>query len=107
MTAVRKMPLAPLVGCFGVFVTMGLLVSTLGPLLPGIRAEFGVGPQDAGLLVSAVPLGCIAGTLIVLFFLNRRFHARVLLAATGVTMAVGLVGAGPPPPAGGWCAGRW
>ncbi|GAA1700066.1 hypothetical protein GCM10009765_56860 [Fodinicola feengrottensis] len=76
--------------------TMGLLVSTLGPLLPGIRAEFGVGPQDAGLLVSAVPLGCIAGTLIVLF-LNRRFHARVLLAATGVTMAVGLVGAATTP----------
>jgi MFS family permease len=75
---------------------MGLLVSTLGPLLPSIRQEFGIGPQAASTLVSAVPLGCIAGTLVVLF-LNRRFRARVLLAATGVTLAVGLTGAALAP----------
>jgi fucose permease len=93
LTAVRTraLPLAPLIGCFGIFVTMGLLISTLGPLLPAIRGEFNLGPQAASTLVSAVPLGCVAGTLLILF-LNRRFRARVLLAAAALTLAVGLAG---------------
>lgn len=98
LTAVRTraLPLAPLIGCFGIFVTMGLLISTLGPLLPAIRREFTLGPQAASTLVSAVPLGCIAGTLLILF-LNRRLRARVLLAGAALALAVGLAGTAVAP----------
>lgn len=84
------MPLAPLIGCFVTMVAMGLLISALGPLLPVIRDEFHVGPQAAGFLVAANPLGCIAGTLLSMV-LSHRFAARWLLAGTAVTLALGLL----------------
>ncbi|WP_163509954.1 MFS transporter [Fodinicola acaciae] len=90
------MPPAPLVGCFATMVAMGLLISALGPLLPVIRGEFQIGPQLAGFLVAGNPLGCIAGTLLSML-LSHRIAARWLLVGTGLTLALGLLGAALAP----------
>jgi len=70
---------------------MGLLVSSLGPLLPGLQDRFGTGPTAAGVLVAAVPLGGLAGVLLS-FVLVDRVPVRALLTGCCAAMAAGMAG---------------
>jgi FHS family glucose/mannose:H+ symporter-like MFS transporter len=70
---------------------MGLLVSSLGPLLPGIRSEFSLDAVSAGILLASVPTGGLVGILLGML-VAHRVDTRVLLGAACGTLAVGQVG---------------
>jgi fucose permease len=78
-------------GSFLTLFVLGLLVSSIGPLLPGLRSEFDVGPAAAGLLVASVPTGGLAGVLLSTV-IARRLDTRVLLALACGALALGQLG---------------
>jgi fucose permease len=77
---------------------LGLLVSSLGPLLPALRSAFDVGPAAAGTLVASVPTGGLAGVLLTMV-VARRYDTRVLLAFSCGALALGQLGTALAP---GW-----
>jgi fucose permease len=78
-------------GSFLTMLVLGLLVSSLGPLLPALRDAFGVGPAAAGVLVASVPTGGLFGVLLSAV-MARRYDTRTLLAGACGALAVGQLG---------------
>lgn len=76
---------------FVLLFSMGLLISSYGPLLPDIRAEFGVGTVATGVLVAAVPTGATAAIL-ACAGLERLVSTRRLLYLSSALLASGLAG---------------
>ncbi|MBA3278682.1 MAG: MFS transporter [Geodermatophilaceae bacterium] len=85
------LPRAVLAGCFAVLVTMGLLASSYGPLLPLIREQFSLSSVETGFLVSALPAGSIVA-IIACARLETRVSARLLLQGSCAFLVVGLSG---------------
>lgn len=85
-------------GSFLTLLVLGLLVSSLGPLLPGLRASFDLGPAAAGVLLASVPAGGLFGVLLSMAF-ARRVDTRILLAVACGALALGQVGTALAP---GW-----
>ncbi len=86
--AVRPVPLNPLL--FLVFIFYLNLTSrvTLGPVLPIIEGELGIGHGEAGALFALVQIGYCAGLLVSGFASSRWTHRRLILVST---TALGLV----------------
>ncbi|MGW2636973.1 MFS transporter [Streptomyces sp. NPDC001348] len=76
--------------CVG-FILIGMLQALYGPAVPGLRAEYDIGPSSAGLGLSLHFTGGVAG---VLGFgaLHSRTTNRALLAASYGLMAAGGAG---------------
>jgi FHS family glucose/mannose:H+ symporter-like MFS transporter len=91
-----RLPAPAVAGSFLVMLVMGLLVSSLGPLLPEIRASFDVGPAAAGVLLSMVPTGGLLGVLLATS-VSRRYDTRVLLAGACGALALGQLGTAASP----------
>jgi len=85
------LPRAVLAGCFTLMVTMGLLASSYGPLLPVIQDRFSVGAVATNKQVSGLPAGAIVA-IIVCAWLKGRVSTRLLLQSSCVFLVVGLVG---------------
>lgn len=85
------LPRPALAGCIALMVTMGLLASSYGPLLPLLRERFDVTAVDTGWLVSALPAGATIAIL-----LGTRcdvvLGARRLLQIGALLLVAGLVG---------------
>jgi FHS family glucose/mannose:H+ symporter-like MFS transporter len=78
-------------GAFLTMLVLGLLVSSLGPLLPALRVAFGAGPAAAGVLVASVPTGGLFGVLLSAA-VARRYDTRTLLAGASAALALGQLG---------------
>jgi fucose permease len=79
------------VRCVVVFGLLGLFQSTLGPLIPVVRDDNGLGAATAGLLVS----GFFAGSMVSIVIggvLPEHRARRHLVVAPGVLLAVGAAG---------------
>ncbi|MDQ3476225.1 MAG: MFS transporter [Actinomycetota bacterium] len=85
------LPRAVLAGCFAVLVTMGLLASSYGPLLPLLREQFSLSSVETGFLVSALPAGSIVA-IIACARLQARVSTRLLLQGSCGFLVVGLSG---------------
>ncbi|MGD9695082.1 MAG: sugar MFS transporter [Thermoleophilia bacterium] len=98
------LPRRVVVAGFVLLFSMGLLISSFGPLLPDIRDEFGVGTVATGVLVASIPTGATIGIL-ACAALDARVPARALLRASGVLLAVGMAGLALAPSWPGLLAG--
>lgn len=78
------------------FLTNGLLISSLLPRYPEVKEAFGLSNTQFGLMVIAVPVGAIvaAGAAAPLI---RRFGARWVTAVGSILIAAAMVGAGLSP----------
>jgi len=72
-------------------VSMGLLASSYGPLLPVIQDRFSVSSFETGVLVSTLPAGSIAA-IILCAWAQHRVSARLLLQVSCGFLVLGLVG---------------
>jgi MFS family permease len=79
------------------FVLAGVTVAALGPRLPAVKAELGIGTATIGLLVAGATVGGIAGLLISTPVL-RRFGSRggVTLSLLAVAAAMAAMGVAVP-----------
>ena len=73
------------------FLVLGALASVLGPTLPRLRAEHGLGPAAASWLPAVFSAGSAVGVGLAGYLRCRHALAPVLTAGT-VTLAVGCVG---------------
>lgn len=85
------LPKAVLAGCFTLMVTMGLLASSYGPLLPVIRDQFSVTSVQTGFLVSALPAGATFAIL-TCAGLQSLLSTRLLLQGSCLFLVGGLIG---------------
>ena len=76
---------------FVTFTTLGVLYATLGPAIPEIREDFGVGAAVAGLVVSAQFAGAMTG-IVASGVLERRFSTGLRLVTGLALMAGGTLG---------------
>ncbi len=75
---------------FVTFATLGVLYATLGPAIPEIRDDFGVGAAAAGLVVSAQFAGAMTGIAASGLF-ERRVRTAMRLVAGLALMAGGTL----------------
>lgn len=76
--------------CAG-FVLIGALQSLYGPVIPALRADFGLSPTSAGLALSAHFIGGVTGVL-VFDRVHGRVGNRLLLGTSYALMALGSAG---------------
>jgi FHS family glucose/mannose:H+ symporter-like MFS transporter len=83
------------------FLSIGGLYSLYGPIIPTLRAAFGIGTVAAGLALSAHFVGAMAGIVCWVVGESRLGSRRSLLVATGMAIAgaVGFASATRWPPA--------
>lgn len=76
--------------CLGLL-TFGIVLTTLGSVLPSIIERFGIDKAQAGTLFLLMTLGILAGSLVFGPLVDRYGHKGILLAAT-VLIFAGLEG---------------
>ena len=76
--------------CVGILV-VGIVVTTLGAVLPSIIERMGLDRTEAGSLLSLMTLGILAGSLVFGPVVDRRGY-KGMLAAGVVLIAMGLEG---------------
>ncbi|MCX5051927.1 MFS transporter [Streptomyces sp. NBC_00201] len=81
---------AAVASCVG-FVLIGMLQALYGPVVPGLREEFGLSPSGAGLGLSLHFTGGVVGVL-AFNAIHSRISNRALLAASYGLMAAGAAG---------------
>jgi fucose permease len=89
--AATRLATPAIVGSFLTLLVLGLLVSSIGPLLPALRESFDVGPAAAGVLLASVPTGGLFGVLLSMTF-ARRYDTRLLLTVACGALALGQLG---------------
>ncbi|HEY0970773.1 MAG TPA: MFS transporter [Gemmatimonadales bacterium] len=78
------------VACLGML-TFGIVLTTLGAVLPSLVERFGMGKADAGSLFLVMSLGILAGSLVFGPIVDRRGYRGMLLLAMAL-IALGLEG---------------
>ena len=78
------------VACLGML-TFGIVLTTLGSLLPSLVARFGIGKGDAGALFTLMSFGILVGSLVFGPIVDRRGYKSMLLIAVAL-IALGLEG---------------
>ena len=78
------------VACLGML-TFGIVLTTLGSLLPSLVARFGIGKGDAGALFTLMSFGILVGSLLFGPVVDRRGYKSLLLLAVAL-IAAGLEG---------------
>ena len=78
------------VACLGML-TFGIVLTTLGSVLPSLVARFGIGKADAGALFVLMSFGILVGSLLFGPIVDRRGYKSMLLLAVAL-IAVGLEG---------------
>jgi FHS family glucose/mannose:H+ symporter-like MFS transporter len=76
--------------CLGLL-TFGIVLTTLGSVLPSIMVRFGIDKAEAGSLFLLMTFGILAGSLVFGPLVDRYGYKGILLAATAV-VALGLEG---------------
>ena len=76
--------------CLGML-TFGIVLTTLGSVLPSIIERFGIDKAQAGALFVLMTLGIIAGSLVFGPMVDRYGYKGILLAATAL-IVIGLEG---------------
>jgi len=59
------------IGYFGLFLTLGAVIASLGPTLPTLAANVGVGMAGIGILFTARSLGYLTGSVFGGVFYDR------------------------------------
>jgi fucose permease len=97
MTASAATPVATtdrrtlfVVSCLGML-TFGIVLTTLGSLLPSLVARFGIGKADAGALFVLMSFGILVGSLVFGPIVDRRGYKSMLFIAIAL-IALGLEG---------------
>ncbi len=76
------------IGYFGLFLTLGAVIASLGPTLPTLAANVGVGMAGIGILFTARSLGYLTGSVFGGVFYDRvqghRLMIVFLIAAAGL-----------------------
>ena len=78
------------VACLGML-TFGIVLTTLGAVLPSLVERFGIGKADAGALFLLMSFGILVGSLVFGPIVDRRGYRGMLLLAIGC-IALGLEG---------------
>src|SRR6266487_2421304 len=76
--------------CLGLL-TFGIVLTTLGSILPSIMTRFGIDKAEAGSLFLLMTFGILAGSLVFGPLVDRYGYKGLLLTAMALT-AVGLDG---------------
>jgi fucose permease len=71
--------------------TFGIVLTTLGSVLPSLVARFGIGKGDAGALFLLMSFGILVGSLVFGPIVDRRGYRSMLLIAVAL-IALGLEG---------------
>jgi MFS transporter, FHS family, glucose/mannose:H+ symporter len=78
------------VACLGML-TFGIVLATLGSVLPSLVARFGIGKADAGALFLLMSFGILVGSVVFGPIVDRRGYNGMLLLAVAL-IALGLQG---------------
>ena len=79
-----------IVACLGML-TFGIVLTTLGSVLPSLVARFGIGKADAGALFLLMSFGILVGSVVFGPIVDRRGYKGMLLLAVAL-IALGLEG---------------
>jgi len=89
-------PLLQTIGYFGVFLTLGAVIASLGPTLPDLAANVGVGLAQIGVLFTARSFGYLAGSFVggrlYDHFPGHRLMAALLLLAAVIMASLPAIG---------------
>src|SRR5688572_13393009 len=78
------------IACLGML-SFGIVLTTLGAVLPSVIARFGIGTAEAGSLFLVMTFGILVGSVVFGPIVDRNGYKGMLLLATAL-IAMGLEG---------------